>query len=80
MNVYKDFVIVHNMQLDPRDTKLFIDWLLSCDPDTQAHKIGEAMQEAVNNYCAEVVLNNAGVRTIRHNTFIYDGEEVESND
>lgn len=79
MNVYKDFVIVHHMTLDPRDTKLFIDWLLSCDTDLQAYKIGEAMQEAVNNYCAEIVLNNAGVETIRHNTFICN-EEVENND
>lgn len=58
MNVYKDFVIVHNMTLDPRDTKLFIDWLLSCDTDSQAYKIGEAMQEAVNNYLDQAALDN----------------------
>ena len=58
MNVYKDFVIVHNMTLDPRDTKLFINWLLSCDTDSQAYKIGEAMQEAVNNYSDQAALDN----------------------
>ena len=50
MNVYKDFVIVHNMTLDPRDVKLFLDWLLACEKDTQAYKIGEAMQAATDNY------------------------------
>lgn len=50
MNIYKDFVIVHNMTLDPRDVKLFVDWLLSCEPDSQAYKIGEAMQAAIDNY------------------------------
>ena len=80
MNIYRDFVIVHNIQLDPRDVKLFVDWLLSCEPESQSYKIGEAMQEAVNNYCAEMVLNNTGVQTMQHNTFIYDGEEVENSD
>ena len=50
MNVYKDFVAVHNMKLDPREAKIFVDWLLATDPDTQAHKIGEAMQTAIDNY------------------------------
>ncbi|MBO7695089.1 MAG: hypothetical protein J6T10_20915 [Methanobrevibacter sp.] len=50
MNVYKDFVAVHNMKADPRDIKIFVDWLLASDPDTQAYKIGEAMQTAIDNY------------------------------
>lgn len=50
MNVYKDFVIVHNMTLDPRDVKLFVDWLLACEKDSTAYKIGEAMQAAIDNY------------------------------
>ena len=53
MNVYKDFVIVHNMTLDPRDVKLFVDWLLACEKDTTAYKIGEAMQAAIDNYATE---------------------------
>ena len=51
MNIYKAFVIVHNMTLDPRDVKLFVDWLLACEKDSTAYKIGEAMQAAVENYC-----------------------------
>ena len=50
MNVYKDFVILHDMTLDPRDVKLFVDCLLSCEADSQAYKIGEAMQAAIDNY------------------------------
>ena len=50
MNVYKDFVAVHNMKADPRDIKIFVDWLLATDPGTQAHNIGEAMQTAMDNY------------------------------
>ena len=50
MNTYKDFVVLNNIALDPRDVHLFVDWLLSCAPDTQAYKIGEAMQAAVDNY------------------------------
>lgn len=50
MNVYKDFVAVHNMKLDPREVKLFVDWLLATDKDSQAYKIGEAMQTAMDNY------------------------------
>lgn len=51
MNIYKDFVIVHNMTLDPRDVKLFVDWLLACEKESLAYKVGEAMQAAVENYC-----------------------------
>ena len=58
MNVYKDFVILHNMALDPRDVKLFVDWLLACENDTQARKIGEAMQAAIDNYCTGVKEND----------------------
>ena len=61
MNVYKDFVILHNMQLDPRDVKLFVDWLLACEKDTQAYKIGEAMQAAMDNYMSDVVLDKVPV-------------------
>ena len=50
MNVYKDFVAVHNMKLDPRDVKMFVDWLLATDKDSQSYKIGEAMQTAIDNY------------------------------
>lgn len=50
MNVYKDFVAVHNMKADPRDIKIFVDWLLATDKDSQAYKIGEAMQTAIDNY------------------------------
>lgn len=53
MNVYKDFIVLHNIQLDPREVKLFVDWLLSCEKDSQAYKIGEAMQAANDNYAAE---------------------------
>ena len=63
MNVYKDFVIVHNMTLDPRDVKLFVDWLLACEKDSQAYKIGEAMQAAMDNYMSSIVLNNIRVTT-----------------
>lgn len=63
MNVYKDFVIVHNMTLDPRDVKLFVDWLLACEKESQAYKIGEAMQAAMDNYMSSIVLNNIGVTT-----------------
>lgn len=59
MNVYKDFVIVHNMTLDPRDVKLFVDWLLACEKDTQAYKIGEAMQAAMDNYMSDAILDKA---------------------
>lgn len=58
MNVYKDFVILHNMSLDPRDVKLYVDWLLSCEKDSQAFKIGEAMRAAIDNYCTEVKEND----------------------
>lgn len=61
MNIYKDFVILHNIQLDPRDVKLFVDWLLSCEPDSQAYKIGEAMQAAMDNYMSDVILDNVPV-------------------
>ena len=57
MNVYKDFVIVHNMTLDPRDVKLFVDWLLACEKDTTAYKIGEAMQAAMDNYMNNVIMH-----------------------
>ena len=63
MNVYKDFIVLHNMTLDPRDVKLFVDWLLSCDPESQAYKIGEAMQAAIDNYMSGIILNNIGVTT-----------------
>lgn len=64
MNVYKDFVIVHNMTLDPRDVKLFVDWLLACEKESQAYKIGEAMQAAVDNYIEayDIVLNKLGIK------------------
>lgn len=61
MNVYKDFIVLHNITLDPRDVKLFVDWLLSCEPESQAYKIGEAMQAAIDNYVSDVVLSNAEV-------------------
>lgn len=57
MNVYKDFVVLHDMTLDPRDVHLFADWLLSCEPESQAYKIGEAMQAAINNYLEKVALD-----------------------
>ena len=57
MNVYKDFVIVHNMTLDPRDVKLFVDWLLACEKNSTAYKIGEAMQAAMDNYMSDVILD-----------------------
>ena len=50
MNIYKDFVIVHNMRLDPRDVKLFVDWLKCCEKNSTAYLIGEAMQAAIDNY------------------------------
>ena len=50
MNTYKDFVILHNMTLDPRDVKLYVAWLLSCEKDSQAYKIGEAMLAAIDNF------------------------------
>lgn len=62
MNIYRDFVIVHNIQLDPRDVKLFVDWLLACEKqNSQAYKIGEAMQAAIDNYMTDVVLTNADI-------------------
>lgn len=66
MNVYKDFVIVHNMTLDPRDVKLFVDWLLACEKESQAYKIGEAMQAAVDNYIEayDIVLNKLGIKKL----------------
>ena len=60
MNVYKDFIVLHDMTLDPRDVKLYVDWLLSCDSESQAYKIGEAMQAAIDNYLEKIAvdLNN----------------------
>lgn len=57
MNVYKDFIMLHNIQLDPREVKLFVDWLLSCEANTQAYKIGEAMKAAVDNYNTSIEMN-----------------------
>lgn len=57
MNVYKDFIVLHNMTLDPRDVRLYVDWLLSCETDSQAYKIGEAMQAAIYNYLEEIVVD-----------------------
>lgn len=57
MNVYKDFIVLHDMTLDPRDVKLFVDWLLSCEPESQAYKIGEAMQAAIDNYVDTFKIN-----------------------
>ena len=57
MNVYKDFVIVHNMTLDPRDVNLFVDWLLACEKESQAYKIGEAMQVAIDNYTESLTMS-----------------------
>lgn len=51
MNTYKEFVNAHGITLDPRGVKLYVDWLLACENDTQARKIGEAMQAAIDNYC-----------------------------
>lgn len=51
MNAYKDFVILHDMMLDPRAVKLFVDWLLACEKESQAYKIGEAMLAAIDKYC-----------------------------
>ena len=51
MNTYKDFVILHGITLDPRGVRLYVDWLLSCEPDSEAYKIGQAMQAAIDNYC-----------------------------
>ena len=64
MNTYKDFVNVHGITLDPRGVKMYIDWLLACDKDTQAYKIGEAMKAAVDNY------NDS----VEHNDYNYNGE------
>lgn len=61
MNVYKDFIVLHNVTLDPRDVKLFVDWLLSCEADSQAYKIGEAMQAAIDNYVSDAILANAEI-------------------
>lgn len=61
MNIYKDFIILHNMKLDPRDVKLFVDWLLSCEPDSQAYKIGEAMLAAMDNYMSDAILDKVPV-------------------
>lgn len=58
MNVYKNFIVLHNIQLDPREVKLFVEWLLSCEKDSQAYKIGEAMQVAIDNYCTGVNEND----------------------
>lgn len=52
MNTYKDFVILHGITLDPRGVKLYVDWLLACVSDSEAYKIGEAMQAAIDNYVA----------------------------
>ena len=64
MNTYKDFVNVHGITLDPRGVKMYIDWLLACEDDSQAHKIGEAMQAAVDNFNDSVV----------HTDYNYNGE------
>lgn len=77
MNVYKDFIILHNMTLDPRDVKLYVDWLLSCDVDSQAYKIGEAMQAAIDNYCDN--LNYEGDCRIT-NALCTHCKEVKAND
>lgn len=58
MNTYKEFVNVHGIILDPRGVKMYIDWLLACEDDTQAHKIGEAMQAAVDNYNTLMEMND----------------------
>lgn len=64
MNVYKDFIVLHDMTLDPRDVKLFVDWLLSCEPESQAYKIGEAMQAAIDNYVTDTILANAEITKV----------------
>lgn len=76
MNIYKDFVILHNIQLDPRDVKLFVDWLLSCEPDSQAYKIGEAMQAAIDNYVDtfKIDVNNKYGITNYCDNLNYEGE------
>jgi hypothetical protein len=61
MNTYKDFVVLNNMILDPRDVHLFVDWLLACEKDSTAYKIGEAMQAAMDNYMNDVILDKVPV-------------------
>ena len=58
MNTYKEFVNAHCITLDPRGVQMYVDWLLACENDTQARKIGEAMQAAIDNYCTEVKEND----------------------
>lgn len=50
MNTYKEFINAHGITLDPRGVQIYVDWLLACENDTQARKIGEAMQAAIDNY------------------------------
>lgn len=76
MNTYKDFVNVHGITLDPRGVKMYIDWLLACENDTQARKIGEAMQAAIDNYLEEIkvdINNKYGVKNYCDN-LNYEGE------
>ena len=60
MNIYRDFVVLHNMMLDPWDAKLFVDWLKCCEKNSAAYLIGEAMQAAIDNYLEKMAvdLNN----------------------
>lgn len=94
MNVYKDFIVLHDMTLDPRDVKLFVDWLLACEKDSTAYKIGEAMQAAIDNYLEKIAVdinNKYGIKNYCDN-LNYEGDcritnalctrckEVETND
>mgnify|MGYP003287248946 CR=1 FL=1 len=56
-NTYKDFVIVHNIRLDPREVNLFLSWLKTSE-DIQVKKIVEAMETAIDNYIEGNVKND----------------------
>lgn len=77
MNTYKEFINAHGITLDPRGVQIYVDWLLACENDTQARKIGEAMQAAIDNYCDN--LNFEGECRIT-NALCTHCKEVETND
>lgn len=70
MNTYKDFVVLNNMILDPRDVHLFVDWLLACEKESQAYKIGEAMQAAIDNYTENITMS----KTVKCPNLNFEGE------